>query len=236
MAGDIAPIEIEHYSDVLCVWAYLGQARVDELARTFGPKVLIRTRFCSVFSDTRTKFEIGKKDQGGYAFPAAEVRNTVTAFPHVAVGPGVWTEAKPASSAPIHLFIKAVQVLEEEDRGCSSDAIPYLERLSTRAAWALRLAFFAEGRDIAAAGVQAEVAKELGLDPARIFAPETMLRAVAALAQDMDAVRAKGVEGSPTFIMNAGRQKLFGNVGYRLLEANVDELLRRPNPDAVSWC
>jgi len=36
--------------------------------------------------------------------------------------------------------------------------------------------------------------------------------------------------------MNDGRQKLFGNVGYRLLEANVQELRRRPAKDEASWC
>ena len=41
---------------------------------------------------------------------------------------------------------------------------------------------------------------------------------------------------SPTFIMNEGRQKLFGNVGYRGLEANVGELLRSAPEDEASWC
>jgi hypothetical protein len=36
--------------------------------------------------------------------------------------------------------------------------------------------------------------------------------------------------------MNEGRQKLFGNVGYRIVEANIQELLREPNPDLASWC
>ncbi len=36
--------------------------------------------------------------------------------------------------------------------------------------------------------------------------------------------------------MNHGRQKLFGNVGYRLLEANVEELLRGASPSEASWC
>jgi hypothetical protein len=35
--------------------------------------------------------------------------------------------------------------------------------------------------------------------------------------------------------VSLGRQKLFGNVGYRLLEANVQELLRAPK-DEASWC
>ncbi len=36
--------------------------------------------------------------------------------------------------------------------------------------------------------------------------------------------------------MNAGRQILYGNVGYRLIEANLNELLRAPNSDDASWC
>jgi len=36
--------------------------------------------------------------------------------------------------------------------------------------------------------------------------------------------------------MNDGRQKLFGNVDYRLIEANVQELLRNAPKDEVSWC
>jgi hypothetical protein len=37
-------------------------------------------------------------------------------------------------------------------------------------------------------------------------------------------------------ILNQGRQKLFGNVGYRIIEANIQELLREANPDQASWC
>jgi hypothetical protein len=35
--------------------------------------------------------------------------------------------------------------------------------------------------------------------------------------------------------MNEGRQKLYGNVGYRILDANVRELWERPQAQA-SWC
>lgn len=60
--------------------------------------------------------------------------------------------------------------------------------------------------------------------------------ALAALTIDYGMAGDNGVAGSPTFLMNEGRQKLFGNVGYRLLEANVQELLRHPNEDEASWC
>lgn len=44
------------------------------------------------------------------------------------------------------------------------------------------------------------------------------------------------VQGSPTFILNEGRQKLYGNVGYGVIEANMKELLRSPMAGAASWC
>ena len=44
------------------------------------------------------------------------------------------------------------------------------------------------------------------------------------------------VQGSPTFVLNDGRQKLYGNVGFRIIEANIQELLREPKPDQASWC
>ncbi len=44
------------------------------------------------------------------------------------------------------------------------------------------------------------------------------------------------VQGSPTFILNEGRQKLYGNVGCGVIEANIKELLRSPMAGAASWC
>ena len=43
------------------------------------------------------------------------------------------------------------------------------------------------------------------------------------------------IDGSPTYLLNQGRQKLYGNVGYKIIEANVEEVLRRP-AEAASWC
>lgn len=35
--------------------------------------------------------------------------------------------------------------------------------------------------------------------------------------------------------LNEGRQILFGNVGYRVLQANIEELIKNPEVEA-SWC
>ena len=44
------------------------------------------------------------------------------------------------------------------------------------------------------------------------------------------------IEGSPSFVLNEGRQKLYGNIGFRLIEDNIHELLLAPRADEASWC
>ena len=45
-----------------------------------------------------------------------------------------------------------------------------------------------------------------------------------------------GVKCSPSLVLNEGRQTLYGNVGYRIIEANIEGLLREPAAGAASWC
>lgn len=224
----MAPVQIDYYSDVLCIWAYVAHRRVAELAQTFGARITVATRYCSVFSDAVGKIAA----KGGFEAFNAHLREVAQRFPHVDVDDRIWLAARPPSSAPAHLFLKAVELLEHEP----SDAASYLERLSTRAAWELRRVFFAEAADVADWRTHQEIARRVGVDYDAIVDQARAGEAVTALAQDYDHAHALGVAGSPTFILNDGRQKLFGNVGYRVLEANVEELLRAPAEDAASWC
>lgn len=224
----MATIEITYFSDVLCIWAYIADRRVEELARNFGEHVAIENRYCSVFPDAWGKLEA----KGGFEHFNTHLRDVAARFPHITLHDGVWLKARPRTSASAHLFLKAVQLIEGE----TLDAVPYLDRISTRAAHETRLAFFARAEDIADWHVHRDIAERLGLDYSAVEVKIRTSEAVAALAVDYDLSRQKGIEGSPTFVMNDGRQKLFGNVGYRLLEANVQELLRAPAEDEASWC
>ena len=58
---------------------------------------------------------------------------------------------------------------------------------------------------------------------------------MAAFCRDIELRDEYRVEGSPTYVLNQGRQKLYGNLGYRIIEANVQEILSRPEHQA-SWC
>jgi predicted DsbA family dithiol-disulfide isomerase len=226
-------VQISYYSDILCVWAYVAHRRIEKLVDEFGDKIQITPHFCSVFADAHGKIETQWKNKGSYAGFGKHITEVGEKFPHVDISDRVWLDARPHSSASPHMFIKAIEIIEREAGGAPK---PYLDRLSTKASWDLRRAFFAHAKDISNWTVQREVSENLGIDYARIEQKIRSSEAVAGLVVDYDLSQKNLVVGSPTFIMNDGRQKLFGNVGYRLIEANVQEVLHHPSPDDASWC
>ena len=232
---DTAPVSITYFSDVLCIWAYAAQIRLDEIDRNFGADVHIDYKFCSVFGNTAHKIERAWGDKGGYQGFNRHLREVAGQFDHIDVHPEVWLTARPASSDSVHLFIKAVQLIERDGapggRPTAKDAAP-----SARITWALRHAFFHECRDVATRKVQCEVAEALGIALAAVEAEIDSGAAFAALAADIQERDRLKIEGSPTFVLDQGRQKLYGNVGYRVIEANIRELLRTPGVGEMSWC
>jgi predicted DsbA family dithiol-disulfide isomerase len=102
--------------------------------------------------------------------------------------------------------------------------------------WTLRCAFFRDCRDIARWDIQCEIGEGLGVD---IGAIEELIDngvAFARLAADYQDADKMRIEGSPSLVLNEGRQKLYGNVGFRVIDANIQELLRAPRADEASWC
>lgn len=83
--------------------------------------------------------------------------------------------------------------------------------------------------------VQFALAEELGLPIATLERQIDSGEAFALLSRDLELVKEHAVTVSPTLIFNEGRQRLNGNVGYRVLEANIRELLHNP-PEEQSWC
>ncbi len=223
-------VEIDVYGDVLCIWALCAEIRLEELKRQFGGAVALNYRFIPLFGDTETRIGTGWAERGGFEGFAKHVHEVAERFEHIDLHPDIWLKVRPISSAAAHLFLKAIQLWEINDR---AGAAP---RLIEAATSRMRRAFFEECRDIASRRVQIEVAEELKLPLAEIQAPLDDGRAFAALCGDAEAQVRHKIDGSPTLVLDQGRQKLFGNVGYRVIEANVQELLREPNADQASWC
>ena len=221
-------VDVAYFSDVLCVWAYAAEARVQELVEQLGAEVRIERHYFGVFGDTLHKVGVGWKDRGGYEGFAKHVHEVAADFGHVETHAELWKSVCPASSMPAHLWLKAAQL--------SEDAESRTERPSDRLAWALRMAFFRDARNIAHRDELAAITADCGLDVDAVEAQLHSGEANAALTADERAREKYRIEGSPTFVLNNGRQKLYGNVGYRVLEANVRELLREPGSGAASWC
>lgn len=224
---------ITYFSDVLCIWSYISQIRLDQLAKEYGDKIEISEHFCSVFPDARTKTAAVWKDKGGYDAMNKLFQRLARKYDHISIHADVWTVAQPYSSTGIHQVLKAYQAVGVEDQGAD---MPYAKTLGAKAVRRFREAFFTEGRDISSWDVQMELAAELGVDADKITALLRSSQAAAMLDADLTLADKLGVKGSPTFVMNEGRQFLFGNVGYKLLQANVEELFREQAENAASWC
>ncbi len=229
------PIQIKHFSDILCVWAYVGQHRLEAFIADYDDKVEIDQHFCSVFPDVWSKVEANWAGRGGFAGYGAHVQEVVAKFEGMEVHPDVWTKVRPRSSASPHLFVKAVEIIAEAG-GETAQNTRYGARLPMKAAATLRCAFFEEARDISSWDVQREIAAEIGVDFADLQATIESGEAIARLAGDYETAQKKGIEGSPTYLLNEGRQKLYGNVSTRVIEANVKELLLDETGDRASRC
>jgi len=229
------PVHLAYFSDMLCVWAYASQIRLDELKQNLGDKVCIHHHFISVFGCSDQRIGEGWADRGGYDGFCANVCQVGSQFPHISVNPEVWSRCRPKTSCTSHIFVKAAHLLETHQL-IPSDVDPLYNRTPVEELmWRIRLAFFHDAKDIGRFSVLYGIAEQMKLPIADLEALINDGSALAALQRDMEFRELQKLDGSPTYVLNNGRQKLYGNVGYRVIEANVLELLERPDLQA-SWC
>ena len=216
------PLIIDYYTDILCVWAWIAQRRIDELNEQLGERIEIRHYYVDIFGDVPAKMDLQWKQKGGYAGFARHVQESASAYENAPVNARIWTEIQPATSANAHLVLKAIQTA-------------YGKRKSIDAALMLRNAFFVDARDIGNLEVLCDLVKADGLDDNAINASISDGTAMAALMSDYQESKRQNIKGSPSYVIDGGRQVLFGNVGYRVIHANIEELLKHPQ-DEASWC
>ena len=229
-------IQISYVSDVLCVWAYVAEVRLDELRKEFGSSIELEYRFIPIFGATRHRIDEGWKKQGGYAGFGEHVLGVAKGFPHVSVHERVWSQVAPTTSSAAHEMLCAVRLLTEEGiLDAARLKEPQGRTLFEEAIWQVRLAFFAHARDISNREVLLDVLGQVGIPVPAIEAKLGSGEAMAELCRDIELRDELKIEGSPTYYLNQGRQKLYGNVGYRVVSANLRELLEQPGHQA-SWC
>ena len=220
--SETAPTVIDYYTDILCVWAWIAQPRLQELHDQWGSQVEVQLRYVDIFGDAYSKIRNRWGAEDGFEKFGEHVTHSAEPFDDTPVHAAIWNEVRPRSSLPAHLLLKAVGIV------CDATAVKTM-------ALHIRRAFFVEGRDIGHLGTVLELAAHHGLDSAALEAAIMDGRAMAALSTDQQKARELSVQGSPTWVLNEGRQILYGNIGYRILNANIEELLKRPGPEA-SWC
>lgn len=149
---------------------------------------------------------------------------------HVSLHLDVWLHDIPASSTTAQVLLKAIQLLQERGQVPATAEPAFAGRTRfEEVIWRVRCAFFQHAQNIAHWDVLSRVAEGLELPLPAIRQLIDSGEAYAALHVDTEAKQRYQVAGSPTFILNEGRQRLYGNVGYRIIEANVRELLQDPH-------
>ena len=217
-----SPIHIDYFTDVLCVWAWIAQPRLEELNRQWAGKVTIRHRYVDIFGDSHRKIRRQWGEKDGFEKFGAHVVKSAASFENLGVNPDIWAKVRPRSSLQAHLFLKAVALLTDES-------------LVEPVAYRIRRAFFSEARDINDYSTLLECAVAENIDEQAIKSALRDGSAIAAMSDDQRSANELGVRGSPTWVLNEGRQLLYGNVGYRILDANIKELANHPTLEA-SWC
>jgi predicted DsbA family dithiol-disulfide isomerase len=149
---------------------------------------------------------------------------------------GVWSEVAPTTSSTAHEMLCAARLLVDEGIVDSARRDDLGGRsLFEEATWQIRSAFFEHARDISNRDVLLDVLGRTGIPTDAIEAKLKSGDAMAEVCRDIELRDEYKIEGSPTYYLNQGRQKLYGNVGYRVVSANLRELLEQPRHQA-SWC
>ncbi len=220
------PLEILYFSDVLCVWAYVGQIRLETLRERFGAQICVRDRFINVYGDVPRRIlqHAGGADDPQAAY-ARKMRAVAARFEHTKMHEDAFTKVTPKSSNQAHLILGALRAVEETGRS--------VDRFARR----VRRAFFEEARDVGHLDVLFGLLEEEQLERAPVEEALRDGRAMAELSHDLLQKERLAIAGSPTYVLDGGREKLFGNVGYRVIEANVKELLDAEDHErGASWC
>lgn len=173
------------------------------------------------------------KTQGGLPVYAAHVQDLAKRWHHVNLHPEAWQRRVPASSCGAHRFLKAVELWLRQQQ---ADTPPQTSPVFEAVIWQLRCRFFEQAEDVARCSLQDDVASEAGLDAGEIRSLADNGAAEAALVADLELKDTYQVPGSPTLVLNKGRQRLYGDIGYGVLDANIRELLRNPKSGEASWC
>lgn len=230
-------VSIEYFSDVMCVWAYVAQVRLDELQHQFEGKIQVSYRYCSVYGNAHQRVHQQWDKRGGVAAYAKYVKSVADDFGHLSISHDFWQNNNaPHSSASVHCFLKAIDSLVQQNKISNEPQASFAGKtLYEEAIWQCRHRYFSQGLNIGELKNQLAIATDLNIHSDDVLEQMHSGKAFASLCEDNELKEKYKIEGSPTYVLNDGRQKLYGNVGYKIIAANIEELINRPQ-GVASWC
>jgi predicted DsbA family dithiol-disulfide isomerase len=214
-------LKVDYFSDVLCIWAFINEKRLEEVELQLGSDLEIQLQFLPNFASVEPKITSAWKDRNGFNGYAHHVLEVAQQF-GVKLHKDTWNTVRPSTSMVAHSFIKAVQAVHGHQQ-------------ARRYSLALRNAFFLQAQDISLVSVCDSIAVDCQFNNDAIDEYLDHGKALSDLNMDFQLAKDYQISVSPAWVFNEGRQKLIGNVGYRVIEANFKELINE-KPLKQDWC
>ena len=212
-----AQLTFQYWSDPMCIWAFVGQSKLDRILDEWGDVVDVDYRLVPVFGSVPWRFSEGSWASKGPEGRRESTRRLAEQHGLEGVSGDIWTRCTPHSSWSSGAAAKAVFAMEEDDAAADGAGADYLLEL--------REHFFRRDTNICLRDEQLAVAERVGVDPAELDRRLDDGSALADLWEDENERETLGVRGSPTYVFDGGRAVLYGNFPFSVLHSVVAELI-----------
>ena len=185
-------MKVEIYSDVVCPWCYIGKRRFTRALEQFAGDDVVDVVFRPYQLDPgapATAVPLLQYLQGRYGGSVAGMTKAVT---EAAAGEGItiaWDRALAANSHTAHRLLR----LAEREYGAA---------MQRAVADALFEAHFSKGGDIGDHVVLTDIARDAGMDEARVHSYLASGEGSEALDAELEAARRAGIQSVPTFVFD----------------------------------
>jgi len=201
-------IEIIEYTDPYCTWCWGSEPILRKIKEVYGEQVEISYKMGGLVRDIYEFYDPLNNIGGELWYVQVAIHWEEASIKHgMPVDSSVFYEIKDSftSTYPANIAVKAAEFQDKEL------AKKYLRRLREGAA--------AERKHIHKLEVQAELAKEVGLDVNKFIEDIRSGRAEEAFYKDLNECRELGITGFPTFLIkNLKDGKMYLVHGYRKYE------------------
>lgn len=221
----MAHVDIEYWSDPLCIWAYVAQPKLERVLDEWGREVRVTYHVVPVFGSVVQRFRDGKWAAAGPR-GRAETTKRVAKNHGFDVSGACWVEDCPTTSWAAGAALKAVFAMEAAGQIPPGRGAKYQLQMRRR--------FFDENQNVARRAVQLELAEALEIPRGPLAQRLDDGSALAALFEDHERRQRVGIQGSPTYVFDGGRAMLYGNFSEDVLHATVSELVRGLHPEAIA--